>query len=117
MFDLKNIPINPGCYLLKNKKGNIIYIGKAKNLKKRVKTYFQKKNLDVKTIAMLSHVESADFIVTENDRFYSVVYSLYKASSEPKELKMYPGSAHAQHIFKSEHEKNLTSFIIRFLDE
>ena len=67
MLDIKNIPTNPGCYLFKNKKGNIIYIGKAKNLKKRVKSYFQKKDLDIKTKAMIGHVGHADFIVTENE--------------------------------------------------
>jgi len=67
MLDIKNIPTNPGCYLFKNNKGNIIYIGKAKNLKKRVKSYFQKKDLDIKTKAMIGHVDHADFIVTENE--------------------------------------------------
>ena len=37
---LKTIPNEPGCYLMKDKKGEIVYIGKAKNLKKRVKNYF-----------------------------------------------------------------------------
>jgi len=67
MIELKNIPNNPGCYLFKNEKGNIIYIGKAKDLKKRVKSYFQKKDLDVKTQSMISHVKSVDFLVTSNE--------------------------------------------------
>ena len=57
------------------------------------------------------------FVVAEKDRFYSGVYTLYKTSSEPKELKVYPGSAHAQHIFKSESGVDLTNFIIRFLHD
>ena len=40
---LANIPNKPGTYLFKDKTGRILYIGKAKNLKKRVKSYFQKK--------------------------------------------------------------------------
>jgi len=55
------------------------------------------------------------FIVAEKDRFYSRVHSLYTASTEPKELKVYPGSAHAQHIFKTESGADLTNFIIYFL--
>ena len=67
MIELKNIPNNPGCYLFKNEKDNIIYIGKAKDLKKRVKSYFQKKDFDVKTQSMISHVVSVDFLVTSNE--------------------------------------------------
>ena len=45
-FDISNIsiPKEPGIYLMKDSKGEIIYIGKAKNLKNRVKTYFLKKS-------------------------------------------------------------------------
>lgn len=67
MIEVKNIPNNPGCYLFKNEKDKIIYIGKAKDLKKRVKSYFQKKDLDVKTQRMISHVNSVDFLVTSNE--------------------------------------------------
>jgi excinuclease ABC subunit C len=62
-----NIPNNPGCYLFKDKKNNIIYIGKAKNLKKRVKSYFQKTDLDLKTEILVDHVHSLDFIATDNE--------------------------------------------------
>jgi len=67
MFDLKIIPNDPGCYLFRDKEEKIIYIGKAKNLNKRVKSYFQKKDFDIKTSVMISHINSADFIVTETD--------------------------------------------------
>ena len=45
-FDISNIsiPKEPGIYLMKDSKGEIIYIGKAKNLKNRVKTYFLKES-------------------------------------------------------------------------
>ena len=39
---IKDAPTKPGCYLFKNKKGVVIYVGKAKNIKKRVITYFGK---------------------------------------------------------------------------
>ena len=58
MLDLKNLSISPGCYLFKDSKGRIIYVGKAKNLKKRVNSYFQKKELDLKTQSMLSYVKN-----------------------------------------------------------
>jgi excinuclease ABC subunit C len=67
MIDLMNIPNNPGCYLFKDKNNNIIYIGKAKNLKKRVKSYFQKTDLDPKTELLVENINSLDFIATDNE--------------------------------------------------
>lgn len=66
-LDLNSIPENPGCYLFLDKNKKIIYIGKAKNLKKRVANYFSKKNLDEKTKALVSNIDSLDFIVTNNE--------------------------------------------------
>ncbi|WP_241433061.1 GIY-YIG nuclease family protein [Listeria cornellensis] len=40
---LKTLPESPGCYIYRDKKGEILYIGKSKNLKQRVKSYFTKK--------------------------------------------------------------------------
>ena len=66
-MNLENIPNLPGCYLFLNSKGKIIYIGKAKNLKKRVSSYFNKKDLDSKTKALVSHIKDIDFIVTQGE--------------------------------------------------
>jgi excinuclease ABC subunit C len=62
-----NLPDNPGCYIFKDSSGQEIYIGKAKNLKKRVNSYFQKKGLDPKTQKLVESIESIDFIVTDNE--------------------------------------------------
>jgi len=51
-INLSKIPSNPGCYLFKDNLNSIIYVGKAKNLKKRVKSYFQNKEQDEKTKAI-----------------------------------------------------------------
>lgn len=67
MLNLNTIPADPGCYLFKDDKKRIIYAGKAKNLKKRVRSYFQKNDLDIKTQSMLGHVDSVDFVVTNNE--------------------------------------------------
>ena len=67
MFNIENIPKNPGCYLFKDKKDKIIYVGKAKNLKNRLKTYQIKKDLDIKTQVMLSQLKTIDFVVTDNE--------------------------------------------------
>ena len=63
----RNIPDNPGCYLFRDSTNRIIYVGKAKNLRKRVKSYFQKNELDPKTEAMVQKIDSVDFIVTDNE--------------------------------------------------
>ncbi len=67
MIDLRAIPDKPGCYLFKDSEGKIIYVGKAKDLRKRVSSYFQKKDLDPKTELLVGHIDSADFIVTDSE--------------------------------------------------
>ena len=58
----------PGCYLMKNKSGKIIYIGKAKNLRNRVTSYFRKGQDHLpKVWKMVSNVEDYDFIVTDSE--------------------------------------------------
>ncbi len=65
---LKNLPISPGVYMFKGAVGRIIYIGKAKNLRNRVRTYFQSRDrLDSKTSRMVSQVVDLDLMETRND--------------------------------------------------
>ncbi|MFA6428331.1 MAG: excinuclease ABC subunit UvrC [Candidatus Buchananbacteria bacterium] len=64
---LKIIPNGPGCYLFKNKKGKIVYVGKAKNLRKRVSSYWQKKDHDPKTRALVRLVADFDFFLTNTE--------------------------------------------------
>ena len=65
---LKNLPTLPGVYQFKNKDEKILYIGKAKNLKNRLRSYFQnKKNQSSKTISMMKNADSFDWIVVKNE--------------------------------------------------
>ena len=65
---LKNLPTLPGVYQFKNKDDKILYIGKAKNLKNRLRSYFQnKKNQSSKTISMMKNADSFDWIVVKNE--------------------------------------------------
>lgn len=61
------LPQKPGCYLMKNKSGKIIYIGKAKNIRKRVASYFAKKHPDYKTKLLVKKIADIDFIVTDTE--------------------------------------------------
>ena len=63
---LELLPDNPGCYLHKDKFGNIIYVGKAKNLKNRVRSYFRGSH-DTKTELLVSEIADFEFIVTESN--------------------------------------------------
>lgn len=67
-FDISKItiPTNPGIYLMKDLDGKIIYIGKAKNLKKRVKSYFLK-NQNYKTQKLVENITNIEFILTDNE--------------------------------------------------
>jgi excinuclease ABC subunit C len=65
---LANLPASPGVYLFKNKTGRIIYIGKAKNLKNRVRTYFQSpRNHTPKTARMVAAIDDFDLMVTDSE--------------------------------------------------
>ena len=60
------IPSNPGIYLMKDSVGNVIYIGKAKNLKNRVKSYFLK-NQNYKTKKLVENISDIEFVLTDNE--------------------------------------------------
>jgi excinuclease ABC subunit C len=64
--EISYLPENPGCYMFKSKTGEILYIGKAKNLKKRVSSYFNKA-LDNKTMLLVSQIESVEVTITQNE--------------------------------------------------
>ena len=63
---LELLPTSPGCYIHKDKNGTIIYVGKAKNLRNRVRSYFRGSH-DTKTEAMVSEIVDFEFIVTESN--------------------------------------------------
>ena len=63
---LELLPKSPGCYIHKDKNGTIIYVGKAKNLRNRVRSYFRGSH-DTKTEALVSEIVDFEFIVTESN--------------------------------------------------
>lgn len=65
---LELLPDTPGVYLMMDGRGEIIYVGKAVNLKNRVRQYFQSsRNHLAKVLAMVSHIEDFDYILTSNE--------------------------------------------------
>lgn len=65
---LKLLPTNPGVYLMKNEQAKIIYVGKAINLKNRVKSYFQSsKNHSPKVKSMVEKISDFEYIITANE--------------------------------------------------
>ncbi|KOR24559.1 excinuclease ABC subunit UvrC [Clostridium sp. L74] len=67
-YQLKNLPDKPGVYLMKNNLGEIIYVGKAKVLKNRVRQYFQKSQKHSEKVkAMVKNIEEFEYIITDSE--------------------------------------------------
>ncbi len=78
-FNIKTIPQNPGIYIFKDKKNKPLYIGKAKNLRKRISQYFHTYSLKIKKL--LEEAETIEFIETENE-----TSAIFKESDLIKQL-------------------------------
>jgi excinuclease ABC subunit C len=81
---LKNIPKSAGCYLFKDKKGQIIYVGKAKHLPNRVKSYFSNKNHTSKTKLLVENVSDVDFLTTLDENSAIILENDLIKSHKPK---------------------------------
>ncbi|MBU3113368.1 excinuclease ABC subunit UvrC [Clostridium lacusfryxellense] len=67
-YQLKTLPDAPGVYLMRNNLGAVIYVGKAKILKNRVRQYFKSsKNHSVKVLAMVKNIAEFEYIVTDSE--------------------------------------------------
>ena len=94
---LKNLPDEPGVYIMRDVDGNILYVGKAKSLKNRVRQYFHaSSNKSEKVLAMLSHVNDFQYIITASETdALSLENTLIKKHTPPynillKDDKQYP---------------------------
>ena len=65
--DVDFLPQNSGCYLFKDDLGKVLYVGKAKNLKKRVKSYFSNVEHISKTQLLVERIKKIDFIITRTE--------------------------------------------------
>ena len=64
---IKTLPTNPGVYIMRDKKGEVIYVGKAKNLKNRVSQYFRHTEKPAKVQAMVDNVDIFDYFITVSE--------------------------------------------------
>lgn len=64
---LVDLPTQSGVYLYRDEAGEVLYIGKAKNLRNRINSYFRSKQLDNKTVRLVSYIWDLEFIVCENE--------------------------------------------------
>lgn len=81
----RQIPHQPGVYLMKNAKGKTIYVGKAKDLKKRLSSYFVKKsNHDAKTAVLLEMIKDFEIVITSSDHEACILESNLIKEHSPK---------------------------------
>ena len=66
-FDPQRYPTTPGCYLMKDAAGQIIYVGKAKDLRRRLASYFQPRRKDWKTERMVARIRDIEVILVNNE--------------------------------------------------
>ncbi|HSF24578.1 MAG TPA: GIY-YIG nuclease family protein, partial [Blastocatellia bacterium] len=65
---LANLPTQPGCYIYRDKRNRIIYVGKAKNLRNRVRNYFHAERAhDFKTGDLVARIADIELMVTDNE--------------------------------------------------
>ncbi len=66
--NIDNIPDKPGVYIMKNRRGDAIYVGKAKSIKKRVASYFSLKEVSPRHMALLNNLQAIDYLVTRSEK-------------------------------------------------
>ena len=68
-FKGSEIPANPGVYLFKDENNEILYIGKAVNLRSRIRSYFSNQDKPAKTRHLVSRIKNIDWIIVSNEVF------------------------------------------------
>lgn len=125
---IAGLPGEPGVYIMKDGAGTIIYIGKASSLKKRVSSYFQKRDLDIKTRVLVKMVRDIEFIVTDSEVEALILESSLikkhrpKFNIQKKDDKRYPyiavtlGEEYPRVIFTRSVKKNGTRYFGPYTD-
>ncbi len=101
---LKTLPNQPGVYKMINVKGEVIYVGKAANLKKRVTSYFQKRTQDIKTSVLVAHIDHIDTIITHTESEALLLENNLIKSLKPRYNILYRDDKSYPYIFISINE-------------
>ena len=82
---LDHLPVEPGVYVYKNAQGKIIYVGKARSLRHRVRSYFQESRpLDTKTQRLVSEIADLEYIVTDSEVEALILESTLVKKHQPR---------------------------------
>ena len=81
---LSNLTTRPGIYKFEDKNSNIIYIGKALNLKKRVLSYFNKSSASIKTSKLVENISNIQTIITKNEEEALILENTLIKEYKPK---------------------------------
>ena len=87
-FKLGSLPAKPGVYLMKSEQGRAIYVGKAKSLRSRVRSYFNKGAGDdarPQLQALVAKIRDIDYVVTESDKEALILESTYIKTHRPRD--------------------------------
>ncbi len=93
---LQDLPLTSGVYIMKDKDGTIVYVGKAISLRKRVQSYFRKETGSYKTSVLVSVIDSIEHINTSSEAEALILEAslvkkhMPKYNIELKDSKMYP---------------------------
>lgn len=100
---LKHLPTKPGVYQMFDASGEIIYVGKAKQLKKRVNQYFQKKDQDVKTQQLVEKIHHIEVILTQSEHEALLLESNLIKTHHPRYNIIFKDDKSYPYLFISEH--------------
>lgn len=101
---LKNITSKPGVYRMLNEKGDVIYVGKAKNLKKRVSSYFTKSDQTAKTRVMVAQIRAIDVTVTHTENEALILENNLIKSLKPQYNVLFRDDKTYPYIYLSAHQ-------------
>ncbi len=108
---LKHVSQKPGVYRMYDEQGGLLYVGKAKNLKNRLSSYFGASGLTSKTVALVSRIESIEVTITGSETEALLLeQNLIKQNKPPynillKDDKSYP------YIYRSDHDYPLLAYV------
>ena len=83
-FKSTNIPLDPGVYLFRDAESNLLYIGKAKHLRSRIRSYFNSSKKPIKTQHLLSKIKSIDWIIVNNETEALLLENRLVKENKPK---------------------------------